>query len=294
MRVAIFGAGAVGSVLGALLSRRNEVVLIARPAHVRAIKRAGLVVEGSTKGRFRVEASAGAAAADRADLVFLTVKSFDTKEAAAALRRVARLGPVVTLQNGLTNLAVLRKGLPATPIIGGSLVLGALFVAPGRVRHTGAGRAVVGPVAGPRASVAPVARLLRGAGIPTSVTRDLPSVLWQKAIVNTAVNPLTALLHCRNGELLERPEAMLLAQIAAKEATQVARAAHITVKRDPWPGIVSILRETSENRTSMLQDVEAGRQTEIDAITGEIVRVAHRRAVPVPVNKALLRLVSSL
>jgi 2-dehydropantoate 2-reductase len=294
MRVAIFGAGAVGSVLGALLSRKNDVVLIGRPAHVRAIKRAGLRLEGTTRGRFAVEATTSPAAVADADLVFLSVKSFDTPAAAVALRRARLKAPLVTLQNGLTNIAVLAKRLPGTPLVGGSLVLGALFVAPGRVRHTGAGRAIVGRVAGRPSPAAAVARLLRDAGVPTTVTGDLQSVLWQKAIVNAAVNPLTALLRCRNAELLERPEAMLLAQLAAEEATQVARAARIRVKRDPWPGIVQILRETSENRTSMLQDVEAGRQTEIEAITGEIVRVAHARRVPVPVNEALLRLVRSL
>lgn len=294
MRVAIFGAGAVGSVLGALLSRKNEVVLIGRPAHVRAIRRAGLRIEGSTRGTFRVEATTNAAAARTADLVFITVKSFDTAEAALALRSARVKAPVVTLQNGLTNLPVLKSRLPGTPLVGGSLVLGALFVRPGLVRHTGAGRAVLGAVPGRSGPLIEVARLLRASGIPTRVATDLNAVLWQKAIVNASVNPLTAVLRVRNAQLLVRPDAMLLAQAAAREATAVARALHIRVEADPWPGIVRILRETAQNRTSMLQDLEAGRPTEIDAITGAIVRAANRRRVPVPVNTALLQLVHSL
>jgi 2-dehydropantoate 2-reductase len=261
---------------------------------VRAIRRAGLVIEGSTQGTFRPEASTSVRALQGADLVFLTVKSFDTRAAARALRGAGVTAPVVTLQNGLTNLPLLARALPRTPLVGGSLILGALFVAPGRVRHTGGGRAVIGTVGTRAGPVAAVRRLLAAAGIPTKVARDLDAVLWKKAIVNAAVNPVTAVAGCSNGELLARPEQLFLARAAAAEATRVARALGISVASDPWPEIIRVLRETSANRTSMLQDVEAGRPTEIDAITGAIVRAARRHRVAAPVNAALLAAVRAL
>ena len=294
MRVAIFGAGAVGSVLGARLAREHEVLLIGRAPHMRAVARSGLHVEGTTRGTFPLDVATRASAAKGADLVFLTVKSFDTAAAAAQLKAAGITAPVVTLQNGLTNVAVLKRGLPRAPIVGGSLILGALSLGPGRVRHTGAGRAVVGAVRGPASALQEAGAALRGARIPTRIAPDLDAVLWQKAIVNASVNPVTAILRCANAALLRRPEAMLVARSAALEATRVARAAQVDAPADPWPAIVRILQETAENRTSMLQDVEAGRPTEIDAITGEIVRVGNRVKVAVPVNSALLRLVLSL
>jgi 2-dehydropantoate 2-reductase len=294
MRVAVLGAGAVGSFVGARLSRAADVVLIGRAPHVRAIGRSGLRVEGLGRSPFHLEATTQVREARDADLVLLTTKSFDTRAAALQLRQAGLEAPVLSLQNGLTNLPVLRAALKRNPLLGGSIVVGVTTIGPGRIRYAGGGKAVVGPS---RASVRlarQVASLFSRAGIPTRVTATLDRVLWQKAIVNAAVNPVTAVLRCTNGEVLSRPEARLVARLATEEAAAVARAHGIPLTARPWPMVEGVLRTTAGNRSSMLQDLEAGRPTEIEAITGEVVRVARQHAVPVPVNRALLQLVRSL
>ncbi len=294
MRVAVLGAGAVGGYVGARLSRHAEVVLIGRGPHLKAIQRSGLCIDGFSARPIRLEATTDVLAAREADLVILTTKSYNTLEAARQLRRARVMSPVLSLQNGLTNLPLLRGTLPSNPLLGGSIVLGVNRVGPGRIRYAGGGRAVVGAVTSGAEIVRRSAALFTKSGIPTKTTRDLDAVLWGKAVVNAAVNPVTAVLGCLNGEILKRPEARLIAHLAAHEATQVALAHGVAVPNDPWPAVAGVLKDTASNRSSMLQDVEAGRPTEVDAITGEIVRVGARHRVPTPANRGLLALVESL
>jgi len=294
VRVAVLGAGAVGGFVGAKLSRRAEVVLIGRGRHLASIRRSGLRIEGLSARPFRLEATADVGAAADADLIILTTKAYDTAPAARQLREVRVRCPLLSLQNGLTNLSVLRRTLPSNALLGGSIVLGVTRVGAGRLRYAGGGRAVLGGATDGAALARRTAALLTQAGIPTRTTQDLDGVLWAKAVVNAAVNPLTAVLGCTNGEILVRLEARLVARLAAQEATSVALAHGVRVARDPWPAVARVLKDTASNRSSMLQDVEAGRPTEIDAITGEIVRVGARRRVPTPVNRGLLALVKSL
>lgn len=294
MRVAVLGAGAVGGYVGARLSRHAAVVLIGRGRHLKAIQRSGLGIDGLSTRPFRLQATTDVLAARDADLVILTTKSYNTLEAARQLRRARVIGPVLSLQNGLTNLPLLARTLPSNPLLGGSIVLGVTRLGPGRIRYAGGGRAIVGAVTAERDLVRQAAALFTKAGIPTKATRNLDAVLWTKAVVNGAVNPVTAVLGCPNGEILKRPEARLIAHLAAKEATDVALANGVRIPNDPWPAVARVLKDTASNRSSMLQDVEAGRPTEIDAITGEIVRVGARHRVPTPVNRGLLNLVESL
>jgi 2-dehydropantoate 2-reductase len=294
VRIAVLGAGAVGSFIGAALSAEHDVTLIGRNAHVLAVRRKGLLIEGLAEKPFPIKATTGTQPLREADLVFLTTKAYDTTTAARQIRRAGAHAPVVSLQNGLTNIKALRRELAGNPIVGGAIVLGVTRLGAGRIRYAGGGRATVGAASGPTAHARAVAKVLSSARIPTAVTRHLEAVLWEKAIVNAAVNPLTAILRCTNGELLARPESRLISKLAAAEGAAAARAADISAPKDPWPIVELVLRDTPTNRTSMLQDVDAGRPTEIDAITGEIVRVAKRHRVAVPVNKALLNLVLSL
>lgn len=294
MRVAVFGAGAMGSLLGALLSREAQVVLIARPRHAAAVRASGLRVSGLTRGVFDLDTSTAPSAAAKADLVLVTTKAYDTRAAARSLRRAGGRAPVLSLQNGLTNVPTLLHELPGRPILGGSTSHGVTYLRPGAILHAGTGETTIGAARGSRALARSTARLLTRAGIETAATDHLRSVLWRKAVVNAAVNPLTAILRCPNGALLDRPEVKLVAKLAALEAAAVARRDRARVPRDPWPGVERVLARTALNRSSMLQDVEAGRRTEIDAITGEIVRIARRRGIAAPVNAGLLRLVRAL
>ncbi len=292
MRIAVFGAGAMGSFVGACLSRNADVTIIARPPHVDAVRRHGLRVEGLTRGTFRVAATTRAAGARDSDLVVLTTKAHDTPGAAQAMRREGVDAPVLSLQNGLTNLATLAKALPGNRLLGGTTTHGVTFVRPGLVRHAGKGDLVVGTARGPPSLARTVARHLSTSGLACATTGNLHALLWRKAVLNAAINPVSAMLRVANGHVLGAVESRLIARMAAGEAAAVAGAEGVRVHH-PWAEVRRVLVATASNRSSMLQDLESGRPTEIDSITGEIVRVARTHGIEVPVNRGLLRAVRS-
>lgn len=293
MRVVVFGAGAMGSLVGGLLSRKAEVTLVCRAAHARAVTARGLRVEGLTRGTFRPAATTSARAVRAADLILLTTKAYDTLAAAEAMRGGGATAPVLSLQNGLTNLKELMDTLPGNPLLGGTTTHGVTFLRPGVVRHAGRGDLVIGVSRGAPSLARRVAALFEASGLRCRTTTRLPSLLWKKAVVNAAINPVTACLRLENGQVLERPESRLASRFAAQEAAAVARAAGWPVGR-PWQEVRGVLAATARNRSSMLQDIEAGRPTEIESINGEIVREAAEHGIDVPVNAGLLHAVRAL
>lgn len=288
------GAGALGSFLGAALSSENEVVLIARAAHAAAIRKNGLRIEGITEGQFEVDATSRVTAAADAEVVLLTTKAYDTRAAARELQKVGGTAPVLTLQNGLTNIPTLLRELPARPILGGSTTHGVTMLRPGAIRHAGAGDTYIGAARADETLVASTVKLFTAVGIQAQAAKDLTTTIWQKAVVSAAINPVTAVLGQPNGEVLRRPETMLLSQSAAREAAAVGKAHGAHLHGDPWPAVARVLKATADNRSSMLQDIEAGRRTEIDAINGEIVRLGRVHKVRTPVNASLVALVKAL
>jgi 2-dehydropantoate 2-reductase len=302
-RVAILGAGALGSLFAYQLTSRTsaEVRLLAHSALPPA-----LWLDG---GGEQVPARAWAPADGSADLVLVLVKAYATREAAATAMDLGAVGPetvALTLQNGLGNAEALAELLGPGRVLAGTTAQGATLVAPGLVRHGGAGPTRIAPwvpaadTAAVRASLAAaaaapaVAALLAGAGIPTTVEADPRPLLWAKLAVNCGINALTAILRVPNGELLVRPGARPLMEAAAREAAAVAAAEGIALPEDPVERVIAVARATAENRSSMLQDVERGRRTEVEAINGAVARRGEALGVPTPVNRTLADLVRGI
>ena len=288
MKVLVFGAGAIGSWLGALLSMENEVTLVGRPAHVESIRRNGLRISGRTTLVARPTAVAEVPP-DVPDVIFVATKAYDTANAADALRAFWRRSTFVTLQNGLGNAEALAA--KAERVLAGTTTHGVTFVGPGEVLHAGVGDTTLGPFAGTtRADAQHLATALTAGGIATTVVMDPRPELWAKAVVNTAINPLTAVLRRPNGELVRHADLRDLLERLAREGAVAARAAGVDLDPD---GIAAkaaeVAARTAENRSSMLQDVERGRRTEVEAITGELLRAA--RGVVLPYNERVYALV---
>lgn len=289
MRIVVLGAGAIGSLFGGLLAKSgSDVTLVGRPPHTAAIRRKGLRVSGLTQARVRVAAETRA---PEGDLVLLTVKSYDTARALRAIR-LSREGAVLTLQNGLGNAEQVARRFGSGRTLAGVTSCGALLTGPGHVVHTGRGPTVVGALDS-RSILSPreVAQLLRRAGLPTEVSRNIRTELWRKMVVNAAINPLTALTGVQNRAVAGQPGLRRLAAAVVEEAARVARARKISLGPDPLGQVLEVARKTGANRSSMLRDVERGRRTEIDAITGALIREAERAGVEVPVNRVLYELV---
>ncbi len=310
LRVAVIGTGALGCLFAARLASCAEVWMLGTwAAGVAAAATTGVCVHemDGTRRRVSVRATDDPAQAPPADVALVLVKSYQTARAAAWAARVLKPnGLAVTLQNGLDNGPRLAAAVGAARTGVGVTFEAATLLGPAEVRHAGRGPTLLGPgtgdVAAAPAARAPaatscddLAELLRQAGFAAEVVSPIEGILWGKAVVNAAINPLTALWRVPNGELLATAERRALLADLAREAAGVAAARKVALPYpDPSARVAEVCRATAANRSSMLQDIERGRPTEIDSINGVIVAEGRRLAVPTPLNEAIWRLVRGL
>lgn len=291
-RFLVFGAGAVGSVFAARLAARFPVTVVARGRRLSDIRRAGIRVEGATEAHTRPRAASPAELAGfRPDFALVTVKAHQTPAAARSLAALGTAPVRVSLQNGLGNEETLAAG--GYPTLGAVSNSGATLLPSGAVFHAGLGEVILSPFANTEEAAARnLAGCLAEAGFPVRPVPDIRKPLWDKAILNAAVNPITALLGLRTGHLLDDPGTVRLLRLLVGEAVAVARAEAVPASEaEVWQSIRRIVARTAENKSSMLQDLERGVRTEIDAITGAIVARGDRRGLPTPWNRLMLRLV---
>lgn len=294
-RFLVFGAGATGSVFAARLAPRYEVAVVARGARLRDLRRNGLRIVGATEAAVRLPAASSPMELDGSapDFVLVTVKATDTASAAAALRDLGPKNPVrVSLQNGLGNEETLAAG--GHPVLGAVSNNGATLREDGEVFHAGLGEVILGAFTPetPQTAANELAAALGAVGFPARTTADIRRALWDKVILNAAVNPVTALLGLRTGRLRADPGRRKIVARLVEESCAVAAAegagcspeeVHETIRR--------VAAATPENRSSMLQDLERGRRTEIEAINGVIAVRGRAHGVPTPWNDLMLRLV---
>ena len=300
MKIAVIGAGAMGSLFGAYLAKAGEAVTVVDiwQEHVAAIRSQGLILsEPAGAEVVRLDATLGTGGLDPVDLVILFVKSAATQAAATDAVALLRLGGrVLTLQNGLGNAEAIAEIVGAERVLAGTTAQGATLLGPGRVRHGGSGETHIGRLSGEAdAFCHEVAALLTNAGLPTVVEPDVRSLIWGKLIINTGINALTALLRLRNGQLADLAETRQLLALAVEEAVKVARAAGVQLPYEkPLEKVLAVAVATGQNQSSMLQDVLRGSPTEIAVINGAIVREGERLGVATPVNRTLTLLVQAL
>lgn len=291
----------MGSLFGGRLSLAGtEVVLYdVYREHVDAVRANGLAIEDAGSGAVttaRPAASADPQCARGADVLIVFVKSTSTEEAAAQFAPIA--GPqaiALTLQNGLGNEEIIRKHFGPARTAAGVTSQGATFLGPGRIRHAGKGPTHLCMADGSAERLAPLASALQAAGFETHVERDVASLVWSKLIINVGINALTAITGQTNGKLLDAEETRSLMADLVNEAVGVARARGVQLTyADPLATVYDVARKTGANRSSMLQDFDRKRPSEIDFMNGAIVREAAALGIPVPVNAAVTRLVRSI
>ena len=301
MRIAIVGAGAIGCLFGFRLHQSGQdVVLIHhKKSVVRILNKAGVSVKEQS-GRVsiaRIPARESLSRADDLDVIMLTVKAYQTLDAARSIQRwkTNPTNGVLSLQNGLGNIETLTRYLPATSILGGSTMEGALQMSPGKITHTGRGSTWIGELDRKSSErCLAIKRVFRTAGFSTDVSDDIHGVIWSKTIVNSAINPISALTGAKNGDLLTVPELRDVTQRVVEESYAVSLANGIRAKPSPALLMKKILKLASSNKSSMLQDIQAGRRTEIHQLNGHIARVGNRLRVPTPYNTLLIGLVTGL
>ena len=292
MRFLIFGAGAIGSLIGGSLARKHAVTLVGRAAQVEAIRRDGLRIRGLTELRVHPEAVEDASRATPPDVVILTVKSYDTATAVESLRPFAGAA-FLSLQNGLGNVETLSRGVGR--VLGGITYHGVTTEGPGEIYHAGQGKRSSArwgewPCGRRRRSPPPFG----SAASPRAVTDRVEVDLWTKAVVNACFNPLTALLRTPSGAMESLATLRECSTEIVEEAVAVAVAHGVPLdRRALLDRVAAVARATALNRSSMLQDLERGRRTEIDAINGAIARMGAEKGIACPVNRTLTLLVKA-
>jgi 2-dehydropantoate 2-reductase len=279
MRVAILGMGAIGHVVAKALEGRVDLVRIDR-----------------TRSPLRDREAP-------VDAAIVCTKTFGTAWAAEVAQRIlARDGVVATVQNGLGNYETLAAAVGPGRVSLGAIYVGARILPDGSLFATGAGRVELGrpelgshPRPSAREHLEELAQHLRAGGMEVSVVDDPWPSVWRKLAANAAMNPTTAIFRITNGEVLGHPAAEPLADELARETARVATAAGVPIAEDE---VVAAWRDIAKrlgaNRSSMLQDLEAGKATEIDAINGAVAREGRRLGVEAPVNEAITILMKAV
>jgi 2-dehydropantoate 2-reductase len=299
MKIAIIGAGAMGCLYGAKLSEipSNEVYLIdVWKEHIDAVNENGLFMEenGELIHYRNLKGTSDSMKVGMCELAIVFVKS--TLTSAAVRENKAVFGPetiALTLQNGLGNIDLIRAEIGDNNVIAGTTAHGATMLGPGRMRHAGSGKTIIGELDGSRSDrLEKIAQIFQEAGLDTGLSDNVLGLVWDKLMVNVGINALTGITKLQNGDLLNYPEIEELLEAAVTEAHSVARAKGIHLSYDdPVNHTKDVCKATAANKSSMLQDILNHKQTEIDMINGAIVREGAAAGIAAPVNLVLTNLI---
>jgi 2-dehydropantoate 2-reductase len=301
MRVAVVGAGGIGGLYGGVLARAgHDVRFLARNEHLRAIQANGLRVESAQFGTFTVAARASASAADlgtgEADLVLFAVKTFDLEAATAPARELlAPGGSLLTLQNGVDAPDRLAEVIGPERVLIGTTGLETTILEPGVIGHLSSHHYVfVGSLHGPPTQrVRQVVSTLTEAGINAKAAEDGHRALWEKAYVLLPMATITSVAQAPIGAIRDLPETRALIEALLDEVLAVASAYGYGLPEARERAATIIYSWDHDGKASMARDFERGNRTELEALTGTLVRMAAAKDIDVPVSKtayALLKL----
>ncbi len=299
MRIAVMGAGGVGGCLGALLAKDgNDVALIARGAHLEAIQANGIrLVRDEDEFTVPVTATANPAEVGPVELVLYTVKTYHNAEAIPALRPL--IGPgaaVLTLQNGVQCHEEVAAELGTGHALPGAYWTSSQVEAPGVVRCIGqTPRLTFGELHGTVSErAAKIQDTLTAAGIQADVSGDAMQVLWSKLVVLSSVSGITSASRTRIKRFLEFPQGRELFVAAMREADAVGKAMGVSLPDGLVDQSLELIENFPDFQNSMHADCEQGRLTELEALSGAVVRLGRQTGVPTPVHEILYSLLLPL
>jgi 2-dehydropantoate 2-reductase len=299
VKICIVGCGAVGSLFAANLAQLDDVEVWAYDAsqpHVDAINAGGLRLSGAGEVVGRLHATTDAAELPACDYGIVATKAMHTDAAIAATAHAFADGYVATVQNGLGNEEALARHVER--VIRGTTFPAGKILEPGHVQWDVKGDTTLGPFDSrtPLDRVAALADACTRGGMPTHAVADARGPQWRKVIFNASTNPIGALTGLTHGRVCERPDLRALVSGLVDEGKAVAAAQGIELDADPEALIDHAARKevAYDHKASMLQDVEARRQTEIDYLNGGIVRFGREYGVATPLNQAIWALVKGV
>jgi 2-dehydropantoate 2-reductase len=300
MRVCVVGCGAVGALFAANLAQLDDVEVWGFDVweeHVQAINENGLRLSGAGEVVGRLRATSDPKDVPACEFGIVATKSMHTGEAVVAVAHAFTDGSVCSVQNGVGNEEAIAEHVDR--VIRGTTFPAGKIVEPGHVQWDVKGDTTLGPFEPSPAELSEIERLAEActrAGMPTKAVPDARGPQWRKLIFNAATNPIGALTGLTHGRVCEDPALRALVSALVDEGKAVASAQAIELDEDPEQLIDYAARPdvAYDHKASMLQDVEARRQTEIDFLNGGVVRFGREHGVPTPLNEAMTALVKGL
>ena len=298
MRILVLGAGSMGLFFGSVLAEETLAFLERDREKCTRIRENGYCLEMPTGEIWRhPQISALPADFSPPDLLLLMVKTYDTDGALTAAKDL--IGPqtyVMTLQNGLGNIEKIAYFAKRDKIIAGTTTHGAYAYEKNRLVYTGGGEIVIGyPYGGDEAFLAQIAAIFAKSRFPLMIEPHINNALWTKALVNSAINPLTALTGVKNGALLLDSDLLFFMENILEEGVYIAKKEGITLLHpDIFSYTKSVAAATGDNYSSMLMDIRKGQPTEICAINGEICRKGLKYGSHLPYNMLMQDLILAL
>ncbi len=301
MNVLIVGAGALGSLIGARLSKTHASISLfsTNREHMEAIRQGGLDIEelDGTVRNYRLTTYFEVDKLPRnPDLALVLVKTYATQRAVSLVHGICSPSTVfLTLQNGKGNWEQIAEITGKEAVLAGSTAQGSTLLGPGLIRHGGNGPTYMGELGGPTSErVRRTVELFREAGLSAEPSEEVERLIWEKLVINVGINAITGLTGIRNGFIAEMQEASELCRSAVEEAIMVAGSKGFPIGMDMVQRVITVARATARNRSSMGQDVDKKKKTEIDAINGAVVRFGKEAGIPTPVNRTLTLLMKVL
>ncbi|MDA3800357.1 MAG: 2-dehydropantoate 2-reductase [Kiritimatiellae bacterium] len=294
--VTIFGNGAIGLLLTAFFVRKNiNVQIITRTKKAAdKINSEGIFLTDLNNQTFNfkdnITATDNSGDLQKTDLCIIITKAYSTEDAVRRNLDYLKSSCILTLQNGLGNVETIQKYLPEQNLIAGTISTGATADGANRTIFCGKGTINIAPICLQENMTATknISTLLNDCEIRCDVHKDWQTVIWSKLYINAIINPITALYNVKNGEIIKQ---MFLSQLAKKisdEILQVCKASNINLLfEEPFEKLMKVCVLTSENQSSMLQDVLNHKQLELESITGELIKKADTLGIKIPANQEL-------
>ena len=299
MRIAVIGAGAMGSIYGGHLSMKNEVYLVdTNAAVVEHLQKEGLKLqENGADNLYYPKAVTSTEGIAPVDLVILFVKALFSKAALSGNKGI--IGPdtyVMTLQNGSGHEDILGEFVPQDHIIIGTTNDNDAILGMGHIRHGGVGETNIGMLTEDKEGFLPKLKdALDSCGFATTIQENIQQLIWDKMFTNVSLSAVTAILSVEMGYIAANEHAWYLAERLVREAAAVARGMGLKADDEKLLAKVRATSEGSPNGvTSICADIRAGRKTEVDTISGSVVRASKKFGVPAPTHEFVVEMIHAL
>lgn len=289
MNIIVLGAGAIGSLYGAKLSKLNDVALIARKEHAGSIKKHGLKVVGLENKTYRLNAATKIKKIEDNALILLTTKAYDSSRAINGIKNLIKKGTIILcLQNGLYSEDIVKNIIKNRCLVLRAVTnFGAAFLKPGVVQYNNHSYTSIEK----SERSAEIAENFRNCGLNGYVTGSIKVDMWKKLILNCVLNPLTSILKVRNKDIADE-RLNPLKKLIVDECLKVAKNDSVTFNFDFVKAINAAVKD-SKNISSMQQDLIKGKHTEIDYLNGAVARLGKKYGIKCPVNEALTEIIKN-